>query len=328
MGTELVTTEPDHASPPRLAGVDTAAIVEAWLTGRSPRTVRAYARDLDAFRSWLSHACPAAPTLEAFFGLASGHANATALAYRSALLGAGLASATVARRLAALRSLCKLAYTLGRVAWVILISSPRAERRRDVRGPDQAERKRLFKYLRGSGDTPRAHRDRAIVALLFGLGLRRSEVTALDLEDLNFRDSEIRIRGKGQREKTTLTMPAEVARLVGRWALVRGDDQVVKAGGSAPLFTRTDRPDSTDRLTGEGLARVVERLGKAAGLTKKLRPHAFRHASITKIRSSGITDRDAKSFSRHVRTETLELYDDRAQEAQARVASFVAKELG
>lgn len=315
MSSELV---PLEAAPsvPAIAATD---VLSAFLSGRKPTTVRAYASDLDHFSRWMD-VRPSGAAVARLLSLTGGQANALVLAYKNDMLGLGLATATVGRRLAALRSVTKLARTLGQIPWTIEIESPRVEPRRDVRGPDRDERKRVFRAMRDAGDDPRARRDRAIVALLFGLGLRRGEVVALDLADVDFRARTVRVLGKGRAEKETLTMPAEVAKHLGEWALVRGN-------WPGPLFVRTDRGESTERLTGEGLARAVARLGDAAKLDRKLRPHGFRHSAITLLRSGGKTDRDTMAFSRHVRADTLRLYDDTAREAQGKMAGDVAREL-
>ena len=268
----------------------------------------------------MAKAPTAAAALQHLTLLSGGEANAVVLAYRHAMEAEDLASATINRRLAALRSVTKLARTLGQITWAVEIDGLKNERRRDVRGPDTGERKRIFKAMK-VGDTPLAIRDRAAVALLFGLGLRRSEVLGLDLADVDFRGRSVRVLRKGRREKVALSLPAEVARYLGEWALARGSEP-------GPLFTRTDRPGSLDRLSGEGLARAVARLGEAAKLDRRLTPHQFRHAAVTKIRSGGINDRDAIAFSGHATAKTLELYDDTAREAQGKVAGMVSKELG
>jgi len=100
------------------------------------------------------------------------------------LLERGLAPATVNRRLAALRSLVALARTLGLVGWTLEVGSVKAERYRDTRGPGVAAVRRLLAAVEGRVD-PKALRDRAILRLLFDLGLRRAEVVGFDLEHLD-----------------------------------------------------------------------------------------------------------------------------------------------
>src|SRR5258708_2942093 len=98
-----------------LAALSAPDVVAAFLAGRNPRTIDAYARDLGDFARFLGQGGPS-EAVSALLSLAPGQANAIALAYRSALTERGLSPATIARRLAALRSVVKLARTLGRVS--------------------------------------------------------------------------------------------------------------------------------------------------------------------------------------------------------------------
>ena len=126
-----------------------------------------------------------AAAVESLVAGTAGRANTLALGYKAHLTDRGLAPATVARRLAALRSVVKLARTLGRVAWAIDIPSPRAEAYRDTRGPGLEGWKSLLAAARKRATTPKGKRDLALVRLMHDLGLRRGEVVALDLADLD-----------------------------------------------------------------------------------------------------------------------------------------------
>ena len=118
MDTALVPVSPAVALPTRTA----SRLVAAFLEGRNPRTLDAYRRDLEDFRAFLN-----VPTSNdaARVLLASGQgaANETALRYRADLLARKLAPATVNRRLAAVRSLVKLARLLGVVPWTLDVGS-------------------------------------------------------------------------------------------------------------------------------------------------------------------------------------------------------------
>src|SRR5262249_39346985 len=136
-----------------------ARLVGAFLSGRSPQTLRAYRRDLQDLAAFLG-----VPGVEAIPGVllggGQGAANERALAYRAHLQGRGLAPATVNRRLAAVRSLVKLARTLGLVAWALDVDGVRAEPYRDTRGPGSAGFARMLAMLDGRADV-KGRRDRA-----------------------------------------------------------------------------------------------------------------------------------------------------------------------
>src|SRR5262249_56193714 len=97
--------------------------------------------------------------------------------------GRGLARATVNRRLAAIRSLVKLARVLGLVPWALDVEGLRSETYRDTRGPGRQGFRRLLAVLEGRADA-KGLRDRALIRLLFDLGLRRAEAVRLDVGDL------------------------------------------------------------------------------------------------------------------------------------------------
>jgi integrase/recombinase XerC len=134
MKTELAPLRPPVASLPALGSVD---VLAAFLAGRNPRTLLAYDRDLRDFGRFLG-AADGRAGVELLLNLPHGHANATALGYKASLVDRGLKSATIARRLAALRSVVKMARTIGVVVWALDVESPKAEPYRDTAGPGDA----------------------------------------------------------------------------------------------------------------------------------------------------------------------------------------------
>jgi integrase/recombinase XerC len=147
------------------------ALISAFLSGRSPQTLRAYQRDLDHFREWLG-----SPSLEdagqQLIEGEPGEANGLVLTYRSHLVQQGLAPATINRRLAALRSVVRLARTLGMVSYNLEVESVRAERYRDTRGPGTAGVRLMLAQLEPACGRIQI-RNRAILRLLWDCGDRR-----------------------------------------------------------------------------------------------------------------------------------------------------------
>ncbi len=292
-------------------------LLAAFFAGRSPLTLRAYQRDLEDFRRFAG-----VPTMAhaAALLLAHGHgpANGLALAYRADLIARGLAAATINRRLAALRSLVKIARTLGFVPWTLEVSNVKSQAYRDTRGPGDAGYRLLLATLdhrRG----PAAHRDRAAVRLLFDLALRRAEVVSLDVAHVDLDKSVLWVLGKGQTERVPLTLPDPTRAALVAWLAVRG-------AAPGPLFVNFDRARKGlgQRLTGRSLHRIVRDLGAAAGL-KEVRPHGLRHAAITAaLDRTGGDIRAVQRFSRHRDVRVLAVYDDNREDLGGRVARLVA----
>jgi integrase/recombinase XerC len=297
-----------------------AELVAAFLSGRTPATLRTYNAGLEDFRLWMK-----ADTVEAaaaeLLGHGAGEANRLALAYRADMIGRKLAPATVNNRLAALRSLSKLAAILGLVPWRLEVPSVRAEAYRDTAGPGPAAVRRMIDNL-AADPSPKARRDAAIVRLLHDTALRRAEVAALDLADLDAEAGAVFVVRKGRRERTRINLPGPTLAAVRAWVEVRG-------GEAGPLFTNRDRASKgSGRLTGTSLYRLVRGLGLAAGV--KTRPHGLRHAGITKAceaaAAAGIGLEEVLAYSGHANVRTLMIYRDKTRDLQGRLAALVAGE--
>lgn len=314
MATALTTTNHADLTTTTTTAATAQDLVTAWLSGRNPRTLDAYRADLEDFRAFVGVAtADAAATVL----LSNGHggANALGLAYRADLVDRGLAPATVNRRLAAVRSMVSLARTLGLVPWKLEVANVKAEAYRDTRGPGRSGYQRLLDELDTRLDA-KAVRDRAVVRLLFDVALRRGEVVALDLADLDLTAGRLAVLGKGKTQKVQLTLPEPTKAALAAWVEVRGNEP-------GPLFVNFDRAGKGARLTGRSVARLVADLGEAVGLA--VRPHGLRHAAITA--ALDLTNGNARAvqrFSRHAKVETLLRYDDNRTDLGGDVARLVA----
>ena len=291
----------------------TPDLLRSFLAGRTPHTLRAYRADLEDFARWLG-----APDLDtAAHRLLSdgpGRGNALGLAYRANLLDRQLAAATVNRRLAALRSLVKLARTIGLVAWTLEVPGLKTQAYRDTRGPGVKGVRRILRATAARTDT-KGIRDLAIVRLLFDLGLRRAEVVCLDVADVDMAQGTVAVLGKGHSDKVSLTLPEPTQSALRAWLAVRGPE-------AGPLFRNVDRAKKGGRLTATGLYRMVRRLGVQVGLT--VRPHGLRHAAITAALDLTGDLRAVQRFSRHRDVRVLTLYDDNRTDLGGDVARRVA----
>ena len=290
-------------------------LLEAWLAGRSPQTVDAYRRDLAEFAAYVGADSPARAA-EVLLGAGAGEGNFVALQYRAALLDRGLAPATVNRKLAALRSLVKVARTVGLITFSLDVENVRSQAYRDTRGPGVEGYRSLLGALQGRSDAKGA-RDRAILHLLFDLGLRRAEVVSLDLGHLDLEGGTVSVMGKGRRERVSLTLPGPTIAALGSWLAFRGEED-------GPLFASIDKGGKVgERLTGRGLHKVVSTIGGKVGLS--VWPHALRHAAITTALDMTAGDvRAVARFSRHMDIRVLGRYDDNREDMGGQVACLIA----
>ena len=292
-------------------------LVDAFLSGVSELTRRAYGQDLEDFRAFVG-AEDLDAAAAALLSQAPGQANALALSWRNQLKERGLSPATVNRRLAALRSLVKLGRTMGLVSWSLEVPNEKTRAYRDTRGPGRSGFQGLMDQVNGSQE-PKAHRDRAILRLLYDLGLRRAEIARLDREDVDLEAGTLAVLGKGRREKEALSLPAPTAEVLGKWLEARGD-------ADGPLFVNFDRAGKGGRLTPRAINYLVTGLGRKAGV--KVTPHGLRHTAITEAvkgaQANGIGLEEVLDFSRHADVKTLMIYRDRERNVQGQLAALVA----
>jgi integrase/recombinase XerC len=153
--------------------------------------------------------------------------------------------------------------------------------------------------------------------LLWDNALRRSEVTALNIED--FQLDKLWIIRKGKIQKQAIDLAVKTRSALAQWLSVRGGEP------SQPLFMALDNRSYGNRLSGRSLGYLVERLAKDADVPKRMSPHRVRHSSITAyLDLSDGNVRDARLLSGHAKLETLVIYDDRRKNVQGKVSSKLA----
>jgi len=325
--TELITTPSNTALPtilnPTYFNPTYQSLIDSFLSGRNQMTIEAYRQDLDNFCSFLKLNTEVASLDDAAKVLLShghGYANALALKYKTHLIDRGLSPNTINRKLAALRSLVKLARTLGMVSFSLEIQNMKAEAYRDTKGPGKAG----FKAMLDQTQNPKtekkktkAVRDQAILRLLYDLGLRRGEVVSLVLQDVDIENGTIAVMGKGRTQKVSLTLPQETRSTLSAWIELRGEEP-------GPLFINLDPAGKGDgRLCANGLYRAIRAIGKKAGI--RTRPHGLRHSAITQALdlTNGNYQAVAK-FSRHKNVQVITLYDDNRKDLGGNIAAMVA----
>ncbi len=280
-------------------------LVDVWLAGLKPTTLRAYKGDLEQFALYLGLADSKAAAAH-LISRTHGEANELVSSYKSAMLDAGLASATINRRISAIRSVVHLANTLGYIPWLIPIKGVKHKKYRDTRGPVDDDVEKLFAAA-AADTTVRGPRDTLVLALLFTLGLRRAEAAALCVKHIDS-DGRLSILGKGSRERTRVNLPTEVASLV--------KARIVGKPPEAPLL----------HLTTDGIYKALKRVARAAGVDPdKIRPHGLRHGSVTSLLDRGVDKRTVTAFARHQDSKTTDIYDDNRNDSHGNAAAVLAR---
>ncbi|HUF01047.1 MAG TPA: tyrosine-type recombinase/integrase [Gaiellaceae bacterium] len=258
--------------------VDIDVAIDRFLAhgGLSEATQRAYGNDLRSFGTWLDER-----------GLGLGDVDARALSDWVGELGSGrdrLAPASIARRLAAVRS-C-LRYTFGPAAVPDAQLTPsRARRLPDA--PKAAEIEEILEMV--DGDTPLALRNRALLELMYSAGLRSAEAVALDLGDVDFDREIVHVRGKGEKERV-VPLGEEAALHVARYLHLGRPTLAAGANDAIFLSARGRRLDTS----------TVRRLLR--------HPHRLRHAFATHLLEGGADLRVIQELLGHASLSTTQIY--------------------
>jgi integrase/recombinase XerD len=165
-------------------------------------------------------------------------------------------------------------------------------------------------------DDARGIRDAAILELLYACGLRVSELTGLDLDRLDLPNLQVRVIGKGNRERRVPMGEAARERL---HRYLAGPRASWTAGKPTPAAFVGERGS---RLTREAVWRLVRRWSRAAGVAGRVTPHTFRHSFATHLLEGGADLRVVQTLLGHASISTTQLYThltgERLREVYAR----------
>ncbi len=268
----------------------------------SAHTVRNYGSDLRAFSDHLASAglgsCGVSSITPADVRLfmAGGHAK-------------GLAKATLARRLASLRAFFDYLMDEEGLAGnpARRVAAPKLPQQLPTVMPAE-DTNRLVDSVapEGKGDKPdaRAIRDRLIFELLYGAGLRVSELAGLDVADIELSERWIRVRGKGRKERQ-VPFGKNAARAMERYLRDRAKLKP-PAGATALLLHRWG--GKLRRLTARSIALIVKKRSKAFNGDPSLHPHSLRHAFATHLLSEGADLRAIQELLGHASLSTTQRY--------------------
>jgi site-specific recombinase XerD len=252
--------------------------IERFLAGPSlsDATRKAYRSDLEQFGAWLGGR-----------GLALEDVDVRVLTEYAAELGRRrpkLAPASVARKLSAVRSL--LAFALGPSRVPDAALAPKRARRLPS-APKTSEVDALLEGLRGDGAL--GLRNRALVELIYSAGLRSAEAVGLDLQDVDFEQELVHVRGKGGKERT-VPLGEEAAYRLSLY-LREGRPQLVRGADNAVFVSARGK-----RLDTSALRRLVPN------------PHRLRHAFATHLLEGGADLRVIQELLGHSSLSTTQIY--------------------
>ena len=294
-------------------------ILDDWLArSRSPHTKRMYRSNITAFIRAIGHQIT--PDILAQFLLLDSHqAFEVVSQYHGSLIERSLAPATINQKLAAIKSLVNYASMSGKCHYTLVnIKAEKLTQYRDTKGVPKEQFKLMLDKV--DTDTIKGLRDRAILLLLWGNALRRSEIANCDVSDYCPKSKELIITGKGKiGQPETISLGKSAIATIDNWLVARKDYTP-----TAPLFCAVHKGYWGNRLHTHSIYKLVQKYAKLAGIDKVMSPHRVRHSSITEALNLTNGDvRKVQKLSRHKNINTLMIYDDNRQNLQGEVTELL-----
>lgn len=309
----LLNSRLSHLSPVPTV-TDWGRVLVDWLnTKRSEHTRRVYRRDIENFLADLNL------ELGKFLTLDRHGAYAIVSRYKGELITKGLKSATINRRLAAIKSLVAFSYNCGHCEFMLeAIKGEKLSAYRDTSGVDPETFKRVLGGI--DRETLKGIRDYALLLLLWSNALRRSEVSKANISDFDPTAKTLRIFGKGRgNQSEIISLGTGTVNAIESWLEARGEHQPDKA-----LFVSVNPGYKDGRLSTQGIYDIVSDRCQAAGISKVMSPHRIRHSSITAaLEATGGDVRRVQKLSRHSSLNTLLIYDDARKNHQKEVSDLL-----
>jgi site-specific recombinase XerD len=257
----------------------------------SRHTIRAYGGDLAELAAWATERGQD-PGALAYRDLRS---------YAAALSERGLARSSVARKLAAVRSLHEHLVRVGEAPQNpgdLMPSLKQGTRLPRVLGPDQVAA--LLERIPASG--PLEIRDRAMLELAYACGLRAEEIVKLDLEAPEFDSETLRVAGKGSVTRI-VPMGEPAQRALERYLAVGRPALAENRGERALFLSRRGR-----RLSPSDVRRRLERWVREAAVAGHVSPHTLRHSFATHLLEGGADLRSIQELLGHASISTTQVY--------------------
>jgi len=290
-----------------------------YVRNASPSTLRNYKKDLEQFLEYLTPPDAKPMSLTAVDHLVIrefvGH-----------LHDRGLKKSSIGRKVAALRSFFKFCVREGmlRDNPARLVATPKLPKRLpavltaeemnnflDSLGTDKALKKgprgisKVRRYRAAEELRVSLQRDRAILELLYASGLRVSELTGLNMGDVDGREQTVRVLGKGRKERIVPFGSKALAALEAYWP---GREQWLRKAGSRSAYEAVFLNPAGGRLTTRSVRNIVKKYTRLANINWDLHPHSLRHAFATHLLADGADLRAIQELLGHASLSTTQRY--------------------
>jgi integrase/recombinase XerC len=247
---------------------------------RSPNTVRCYGADLAQLSAFLDGKWDLAPNNIGDF-----------------IRAYGTTPVTRARKLSSLRSFCRYLKKLGHLDHDPTEALQAPYRRRKL--PKALSQHQAETLLDQNPESSAPLRDRSILELMYGAGLRASEVAALNLQDLMIKEQMLRVMGKGRKERIALFGQACASAILKYLELER-----IRPLTEDPVFTNL----KGGRLSTRSIQMIVKKWAAAARLPEETSPHTLRHSFATHLLDGGADLKSVQQLLGHESLATTQIY--------------------
>lgn len=212
------------------------------------------------------------------------------------------AATTRARKLAAARSFFKFLHGEGLIAEDPTHNLESLSVGRSLPKPISISQVRTLLDQPSKHNTPEAKRDEAMLQLLYASGMRVSELMSLNLDDVNTVDGDVRVFGKGHKERI-IPIHERAAKAVEQYVHDARPRLVRRKDEKALFLNRRG-----ERLTRQGFWQILKQYAKVAGITVPVTPHTLRHSFATHMLSGGADLRAVQELLGHANISTTQIY--------------------
>lgn len=274
----------------------------AAVANRSPLTIRNYRNDIGQFLGWCREG--EREPLEM--------TRALFRTYLGELRERGIVAASVTRRTSTIHAFYRYLQQENATEWDLLFGV--ALPKRPKRLPKVLDHGVIAALLAAPDrTTPQGLRDRAMFELLYGSGLRVSELVGLDVGSVDFGEAAAIVRGKGSKERLVLFGEPALAALE---VYLREGRPFLAKGGAAALFLNR----LGTRLTARSVQTAIRQHALAAGIAQDVHPHLLRHSFATHLLDGGAGLRTVQDLLGHSSPNTTQIYTHVSQARQAEVS--------